>query len=111
MPLLPKLLIIGRVKHYSYGGKLYSYSPYAREIDIWADLFSEVRIAGTFLHEVPPGDCTAFTRSNIRILPIPEAGGHGFKAKLQQFFALPKIISISTPVLGFTNISCCANTN
>lgn len=87
-----KLLIVARVNHYRHEGKLYSYSPYAREIDIWADLFSEVWIAGTCLDEIPPGDCTPFTRSNIRVLPVTEAGGDGFKAKLRQLFILPKII-------------------
>ncbi len=87
-----RLLIIARVNHYRHNGRLYSYSPYARELDVWADLFAEVTIAGTCRDEAPPGDCSAFTRPNITIQPIREAGGEGLAARLRQAVALPQII-------------------
>ncbi|MDB6027432.1 MAG: hypothetical protein JWM68_3655 [Verrucomicrobiales bacterium] len=87
-----KLLIIARVPHYRYRGEVYAYTPYAREIDIWADLFEEVSVAGTLLDEAPPGDCSSFARDNVRVLPVSEAGGNGFRAKLSQLVALPRIV-------------------
>lgn len=87
-----KLLIIARVNHYLHQGRLYSYTPYARELDLWADLFSEVVIAGTLRESAPPKDCTAFANTNIRVAPIAEAGGDGLRAKFLQIFVLPKIV-------------------
>lgn len=87
-----RLLILARVTHYQHAGRLYAYTPYAREIEMWADLFSEVTIAGTCRNEPPPGDCCAFTRSNISICPMAEAGGDTWWAKLKQLFVLPRII-------------------
>lgn len=87
-----KLLIVARVDHYFHNGRFYAYTPYAREIDLWADLFPEVAIAGTLHKKFPPRDCTAFAKNNVRVLPVLQAGGNSFKAKFQQLFLLPKII-------------------
>ena len=87
-----RLLIVGRVTHYEYCGQLYAYTPYVREIDIWADLFEQINIAGTLIDAAPTSDCSPFTRRNIRVLGVPAAGGSGFKAKLLQAFALPKTV-------------------
>ncbi|MDB6121295.1 MAG: hypothetical protein JWQ71_288 [Pedosphaera sp.] len=92
MPNPKRLLVVARVNHYQYGGRLYAYTPYARELEVWADLFSEVMIAGSCLNEPPPGDCTPFNQKNITLLPVIDAGGDGFKAKFGQIFSLPKII-------------------
>ncbi len=87
-----KLLIVGRVTHYRHQGQFHAYTPYVREIDVWADLFEEISIAGTLRKGPPPGDCSPFSRKNISVLPVSEAGGNGFKAKFLQLLALPKII-------------------
>lgn len=88
-----KLLIVARVDHYLHRGRFYAYTPYAREMDLWGDLFSEVTIAGTLREETPPNDCSPFEKTNVRVLPVARAGGNGFKAKLHQLFVLPKIIA------------------
>ncbi|MDX1979542.1 MAG: glycosyltransferase [Bryobacteraceae bacterium] len=77
-----KLLIVSHVIHFRHQGGLYAYGPYAREIDLWADLFPEVRISCPIRDEVPPGDCVAFSRPNISLVPLPEAGGETTAAKL-----------------------------
>jgi glycosyltransferase involved in cell wall biosynthesis len=82
------LLIIARVTHYRHDGRFYAYTPNAREIDIWADLFPEVIVAGTLRHEPPSGDCTAFTRPNITVLPVTDVGG----GRLAQAVRLPRMI-------------------
>lgn len=86
------LLVVARVTHYLHDGQVYAYAPYAREIDIWADLFEDVAIAGTLRHGAPPNDCSPFGRTNIRVLPVTEAGGAGFREKVAQLFLLPRII-------------------
>jgi glycosyltransferase involved in cell wall biosynthesis len=87
-----KLLIVSHVIHFHHQGKDWAYGPYAREIDLWADLFPEVRISCPVRHEAPPGDCVAFSRPNISLVPLPEAGGETLAAKLTLALYTPLIM-------------------
>ncbi len=87
-----RLLVAARVQHYWHLGRFWSYTPYVRELDQWADLFATVTIAGSLKFGPPPGDCSAFSRDNVRVVSIPEAGGEGWFAKLRQLYILPKIL-------------------
>jgi len=87
-----RLLIVSSVIHYRYDSCLHAYGPYAREIDIWADLFPEVIIAAPCRDAAPPGDCLPFTRRNISIQPQKETGGVTLKAKALQILSLPDLI-------------------
>lgn len=87
-----RLLIVSHVCHYRYNGRLYAYGPYSREVDIWADLFSEVVIAAPLRAAPPPGDAIPLMRSNISIWPLRETGGETLGAKLKQLLFLPEII-------------------
>lgn len=89
---LQKLLIVSHVIHYRHKQQLHAYGPYAREIDIWADLFPEVTIAAPCREQAPPGDCVPFTRANISIRPLKETGGHTLKAKARQLTLLPAVV-------------------
>ena len=84
-----RLLIVSHVIHYRHGGRLYAYGPYAREIDIWAELFPEVVIAAPCRNERAPGDCLRFERENISIDPQVEAGGDSLAAKLALAASVP----------------------
>jgi glycosyltransferase involved in cell wall biosynthesis len=84
-----RLVIVSHVVHYSSGNQLFAYGPYAREIDIWADLFPEVVIAAPCRAEAPAGDCLPFTRSNIWLFPQWETGGDTLAANVTQLLALP----------------------
>ena len=86
------LLVVSHVVHYRDGGRLFAYAPYAREIDVWADLFPELVIASPCRDEVPPGDCAPFSRTNIAIRPLKEAGGESLRAKLGLLCSLPGTI-------------------
>lgn len=89
-PFEPKrLLIVSHVLHYAHEGRLLAYGPYAREIDIWADLFETVVIAAPLRQGVAPGDCVSFARTNISMWPQREAGGDTFVAKLGLLLAVP----------------------
>lgn len=87
------LLIVSSAIHYRHGGRLFAYGPYAREIDIWADLFPQVRIAAPCRDETPPGDCLPFTRANIAVVPQRETGGDSLRAKVAQIVMLPLLVS------------------
>lgn len=84
-----RLVVVSHVIHYLHEGVLSAYGPYAREIDIWADLFPEVVIASPCRSEAPPADALPFTRPNIRIAPQRETGGDRLAAKLKQVLMLP----------------------
>ncbi|HVG35707.1 MAG TPA: glycosyltransferase [Pyrinomonadaceae bacterium] len=86
---ISKLLIVSAAVHYRHEGRLYAYGPYVREIDIWADLFEQVKVAAPCRLEQPPGDCLPFARSNIDVLEQLETGGDDLRAKLKQILALP----------------------
>jgi glycosyltransferase involved in cell wall biosynthesis len=87
-----RLLIVSHVRLYRCDGQLYAYGPYSREVDIWADLFSEVVIAAPLRAVPPPGDAIPLTRKNIRPWPIYETGGDTLGAKLNQLLFLPAIL-------------------
>ncbi len=92
-PSVNTLLIVSHVVHYREGGQLYAYAPYAREIDIWADLFPRVVIAAPCRVAAPPGEAAAFSRGNITIAPQPEQGGSTLQAKLALIARLPATIA------------------
>lgn len=87
-----RLVIVSGVVHYQSEGRLWAYGPYAREIDIWGDLFSEIVIAAPCRNEKPADDCLPFTRDNITILPQMETGGNSLRAKFNQLLVLPCLI-------------------
>jgi glycosyltransferase involved in cell wall biosynthesis len=84
-----KLAIVSHVRHYRRNGRLFAYAPYAREIEVWADLFDEVVIAAPFSEAEPAGDCGPINRTNLRILPQRELGGESWTAKLKLACFLP----------------------
>jgi glycosyltransferase involved in cell wall biosynthesis len=84
-----RLCIVSHVVHHRHGGAIHAYAPYAREIEIWADLFPEVDIAAPCVDGPPPGDAAAIDRPNVRMAPQPRTGGDTPGAKLRQILMLP----------------------
>jgi glycosyltransferase involved in cell wall biosynthesis len=84
-----KLVIVTHVVHYRSAGRLYAYAPYAREIEIWADMFDEILIAAPCHEQEPPGDCALLNRNNLSIAPQRESGGETLAAKAKLAFTLP----------------------
>lgn len=88
-----KLLIVSHVVHYRHAGGLFAYGPYAREVELWCDLFSDVTVAAPWRTEEPPGDCLPLRRDNIRVHPLRETGGTTWTAKAKQLLALPGLVA------------------
>lgn len=84
-----RLCIVSHVVHYRHEGKIYAYAPYAREIELWADLFPEVRIAAPCADGSVPGDSAPIARPNVVMDPQPRTGGDTLTAKARQAFLLP----------------------
>ena len=87
-----KLVVVSHVVHYRSNGNLYAYAPYAREIEIWADMFDELLIAAPCREELPPGDCAPFQVRNLRVIPQRELGGETLASKIKLICALPLMI-------------------
>lgn len=83
------LVIISHVIHYEYDARIHAYGPYAREIEIWADLFPHVIIAAPCRSEKPPSDCLPLNRANIEMAPQLERGGNSWQEKILQILSLP----------------------
>jgi glycosyltransferase involved in cell wall biosynthesis len=86
------LLIVSHVTHYQHDHQVYAYGPYAREIDIWADLFPQVTIAAPLRMEKPPSDCLPFASVNIDMFPQLERGGDTWWEKMFQLISLPRML-------------------
>ena len=78
-----RLVIISHVVHFRKQRDVFAYAPYAREIEIWADIFQEVIIAAPLREGPVPGDCTLVRRSNIRVIPQRELGGETLEDKVR----------------------------
>lgn len=88
-----RLCIVSHVVHYRQGGRIHAYAPYAREIEVWADLFPEVRIAAPCEDVPPPGDAAAIDRENVVMDPQPRVGGDSLGAELRQMLMLPVMMA------------------
>ena len=86
------LLVVSHVVHFEHQGRLWAYGPYAREIDRWAQIFDEVRIASPWRRSPPKDDALAFAMPNIVASPIAETGGKTLAAKLHQLTRLPGLV-------------------
>jgi glycosyltransferase involved in cell wall biosynthesis len=88
-----RLLIISHVVHYRHAGQWFAYGAYAREIDIWADLFPEVLIAAPCQEGMPEGDSLPFTRPNITLAPQRKTNGHNWREKIAQLLVvIPRLV-------------------
>lgn len=88
-----KLLITSHVVHYQWEGKLYAFGPYAREIEIWADLFDEVVIASPLYQgEEPPGDSLEIVARNVTMSPQHEGGGDAVWPKIKLALRTPWVM-------------------
>jgi glycosyltransferase involved in cell wall biosynthesis len=93
VPGVRRLCIVSHVVHYRHAGKVHAYAPYAREIEMWADLFPEVRIAAPCEDGPPPGDAAPIDRPNVDVDPQPRTGGDSLGAKARQAFLLPVLVA------------------
>jgi len=87
-----KLLIVSHVPHYVEGDECWAYGPYAKEIEIWADLFSQVIIAAPCGKGAPPQDAHRIARSNVRVAPQKEIGISNWREACYTVLVLPILL-------------------
>jgi glycosyltransferase involved in cell wall biosynthesis len=77
-----KLLIVSNMAHYKADGKIVGWGPTVQEIDHIASKFEEVRHLACLHPEPPPRSSLAYSSKNVRLIPLPPAGGEKWKDKL-----------------------------
>jgi glycosyltransferase involved in cell wall biosynthesis len=85
-------VVVSSAVHHDWNGERSSYTPYAREIDEWAELFDEVRIVCPVRHEPPGGDASPFAATNVALVAVPETGGSTAAAKVRQAVLVPRMV-------------------
>ena len=87
-----RLLIVSHVPHYRHEGAYFAYGPYAKEIEVWAELFSEIVIAAPCRMSFPSSETCKINRTNIRVAPQREVGGTTWRDKIGIVLALPALV-------------------
>ncbi len=86
------LVVVSHVTHYMWQGRTWAYGPYARELDIWCDLFANVAIAAPVREAQPPDDAAALTRDNVSLRPQFSGGGDTVLAKIVLLARMPFMV-------------------
>ncbi len=77
-----RLAVIGDTQHYrDDDGRLCTLEPVVGQLDRWADLFDEVVICAPLDPGPPPTGFAPYRAANVRIEPLPRAGGNTLVAK------------------------------
>lgn len=109
---LGDLVVVSHVAHHDWRGRLWAYAPYARELEVWADLFPRLLIAAPARPGAPPGDAAAIDRKNVHLLPQQASGGDSLGAKVRQLLLLPRLVRDLSRALrgaGAVHVRCPGN--
>lgn len=78
-----RIAVIGDTQHYRDDrGNLCTLEPVAHQLDRWAAMFDEVVICAPLDPGPPPTGFAPYRSDNVRIEPLPKAGGNTLVAKL-----------------------------
>lgn len=90
----PNLLIISDSNFYRENGKIAVFEATLREIEELTKIFDTITWIG-FLYEEPnPGNARIPNTDKVNLVPIPAAGGHNLKSKLQLASRFAKYIRV-----------------
>ena len=105
------LLIVSNMAHYKGNGRIVAWGPTVQEIDHLATNFKEVRHIAC-LHPPPPLSSLAYAAKNVRLIPMPPAGGETWKDKLGILRLSPlylRTILQELPLADVIHVRCPAN--
>ena len=84
-----KLAVISHTSHYRDGQRLSGWGPTVREIDHLATLFDEVVHVAPVFESAAPASALPYEAENVRVVPVPPAGGTSWRSKLGILQAVP----------------------
>lgn len=85
------LAVVTHVAHHPRAGRLRAYAPYAREMELWADLVPRLRIVAPRA-EREPAMAAAIDRPGVELAAVPASGGPRLRDKARQAILLPVIV-------------------
>lgn len=86
-----RLVVVSAVTHYRHGGVVHAYTPYARELALWAQLVRELVVAAPVTDAPPPDDCAPIAAANLRLRPQRIRAGTGAAARARRTLELPRV--------------------
>lgn len=87
-----KFLIITHVPHGNQDGRYYAYSPYVREMNIWAKYVDELIIVAPLTLKDKTSITIDYDKEKIKFISIDEFNAIGFKSKFNAISKIPKIV-------------------
>ena len=87
------LAIVTAPLHYRWQERIWSYGPYARELDQWARWFERITLVGPVRDEAPPEDATPLEAAHFDLQAIPLTGGPSITAKALQMLRVPELLA------------------
>ncbi len=77
-----RLLIVSHTEHYRKDGRYAGWGATVRELDYLAELFDEIVHIATLYPGASPANALPYSAENIRLRPVPPAGGVSLTDKL-----------------------------
>ena len=84
------LAVVSHVAHRRHEGRVWAYAPYAAEMRLWAELFSEVAILAPEAEGPPRGDEQPIEADNVRLAPLPRIEGGRWGRLMGFALAMPR---------------------
>lgn len=75
--------------HHLRDGRVVGWGPTVRELDQLATRFDRVRHVACLSDEPAPASALPYTATNVELVPVPPAGGHGLRGKLDVLRVTP----------------------
>lgn len=88
-----RLLIVSHTPHYQVNGHIVGWGPTVREIDHLSSLFDEVVHLAPLHRDAAPPSALGYCAQNVRLEPVPPAGGRGPMRKCGILAMAPLYIS------------------
>ncbi len=86
-----RVAVVTSVPHVEHAGRLYAYTPYARELGVWAGLFDEIVVVAPRRSGPPTPDQMAVDATNVRLDALPDPAVHPRGVRVGQLVALPTV--------------------
>jgi glycosyltransferase involved in cell wall biosynthesis len=84
-----RFLIISHTPHYIRSGEVVGWGPTVEEINHLASFFDTIRHVGCLHNEPAPDSALPYGANNIKLVPLPPAGGATLKDKWQVIRSIP----------------------
>jgi len=99
-PATTTLLLVGDTEFtVDDAGRLHTLVALSKQLDVWFAEFDQVTIAAHLRAGPPPADHRRIESLNISLIPLPKAGGMGFRAKLNVGVAMLTWVKTLIPLL------------